>query len=141
MMKDTMNPAQLWRAWPIAGPWRLSPLSGGTNNLVWRAETLDGECYVLRLFPDLSQLPRLRYEAALLRALSNVDLPFRLPLPIRTHSGESFVFLEQEAETRAFAILALFLPGERPDRNDPTLAPPAGAAMAALDNALSALPE
>ncbi len=136
-MKDTMNLAQLWEAWPIAGPWRLTPLSGGTNNLVWRAETADGERYVLRLFPDLSQLPRLRYEAALLRALSNVDLPFRLPLPIRTHSGESFAFLEQSA----FAILALFLLGERPDRNNPTLAPPAGAAMAALDNALVALPE
>ena len=133
--------AQLWQVWPIAGPWRLSPLSGGTNNLVWRAETADGERYVLHLFPDLTQLPRLRYEAALLSTLSNVGLPFRLPLPIRTHSGDSVAFLEQEAETLAFAILSPFLPGERPDRNDPSLAPPAGAAMAALDNALAALPE
>ena len=82
MMQDTWNLAPLWQAWPIAGPWRLSPLSGGTNNLVWLAETADGECYVLRLFPDLTQLPRLCYEASLLGALSNRDLPFRLPLPI-----------------------------------------------------------
>ena len=141
MMKDTTDLAQLWRAWPIAGPWRLSPLSGGTNNLVWRAETADGERYVLRLFPDLSQLPRLRYEAALLSALSNENLPFRLPLLIRTHSGESVAFLEQEAETLAFATLSPFLPGERPDRNDPAIAPPAGAAMATLDNALADLPQ
>src|SRR2546421_4128329 len=114
MMKDTMNLAQLWRAWPIAGPWRLSPLSGGTNNLVWRAETADGERYVLRLFPDLTQLPRLRYEAALLSTLSNENLPFRLPLPIRTHSGESVAFLEQEEETLAFATLSPFLPGSAP---------------------------
>jgi homoserine kinase type II len=140
-MKHKMDLAQLWRAWPIAGPWHLSLLAGGTNNLVWRGETSDGELYVLRLFPDLTQLPRLRYEAALLRALSSVDLPFHLPLPIRTHSGDSVAFLEQEAETPAFAILSPFLPGERPDRNDPSLAPPAGAAMAALDNALAALPE
>lgn len=140
-MKDKMDLAQLWQAWPIAGPWRLSPLAGGTNNLVWRGETADGEFYVLRLFPDLTQLPRLRYEAALLKALSYIDLPFCLPLPIRTHSGESVASLEQEAETLAFAILSPFLPGERPDRNDPSLAPPAGAAMAALDNALAALPE
>lgn len=140
-MKDKMNLAQLWQAWPIVGPWRLSPLSGGTNNLVWRAETAGGERYVLRLFPDLTQLPRLRYEATLLMALSNVDLPFRLPLPIRTRTGESIAFLEQEAETLAFAILSPFLPGEHPDRNDPSLVPPAGAAMAALDNALAALPK
>ena len=132
---------QLWQAWPIAGPWRLSPLSGGTNNLVWRAETVDGERYVLRLFPDLTQLPRLRYEAALLEALSHADLPFRMPLPIRTRHGESVAFLEREKETLAFAVLSPFLPGALPERNDPSLAPPAGEAMAALDQALAALPE
>src|SRR5579859_3326231 len=100
-MKDHMDFAQLWRAWPIAGPWRLSPLSGGTNNLVWRAETVDGERYVLRLFPDLTQLPRLHYEAALLEALSHADLPFRMPLPIRTRHGESVAFLKRETETLA----------------------------------------
>ncbi|HEY5001876.1 MAG TPA: phosphotransferase [Ktedonobacteraceae bacterium] len=133
--------AQLWQAWPIAGPWHLSPLSGGTNNLVWRVETADRECYVLHLFPDLSQLPRRRYEAALLSALSNIDLPFRLPLPIKTHTGEDIAFLEHEAKTLAFAILSSFLPGERPDRNDPTLILPGGVAMAVLDNTLASLAE
>jgi homoserine kinase type II len=136
-----MDLAQLWQAWPITGPWHLTPLSGGTNNLVWRAETADGERYVLRVFPDLTQLPRLRYEAALLLALSNTDLPFRLPVRIMTRNGESVAFLEQEAGTQAFATLSPFLPGVRPGRNDLSLAPPAAAAMAVLDNALVALPE
>lgn len=35
-MKGTIDLAQFWQVWPIAGPWHLSPLSGGTNNLVWR---------------------------------------------------------------------------------------------------------
>jgi homoserine kinase type II len=140
-MRDKMDLTRLWQVWPVAGQWQLTPLSGGTNNLVWRAETADGEKYVLRMFPDLTRLPRLRYEAALLLALSDVELPFRLPLPIRTHSGDSIAFLEQEAEIQAFAILSPFLPGERPNRDDLLLAPPAGAAMAALDNALAALPE
>jgi homoserine kinase type II len=141
MMMENSDLAQLWQAWPIAGPWHLSPLSGGTNNLVWRAETADGGRYALRLFPDLTQLARLRYEAALLSALANVELPFRLPLPIRTRSGDSIAFLEQEAGTSAFAILSPFLPGEHPDRNDPALAAPGGVAMATLDNALAALPQ
>jgi homoserine kinase type II len=141
MMMENSDLAQLWQAWPLAGPWHLSPLSGGTNNLVWRAETADGGRYALRLFPDLTQLARLRYEAALLSALANVELPFRLPLPIRTRSGDDVAFLEQETGTSTFAILSSFLPGEHPDRNDPTLAAPGGAAMATLDNALAALPE
>jgi homoserine kinase type II len=136
MMKDNMNLAHLWQAWPIAGPWHLSPLSGGTNNLVWSVETSDGERYVLHLFPDLTQFPRLDYETALLRALSSRDLPFRLPLPIKTHKGEDITFLES-----AFAILSPFLPGKHPDRNDPTLASSGGVAMAALDNALVSLPK
>ncbi len=110
-----MELTKLWQVWPITGPWHLTPLSGGTNNLVWRAETADGENYVLRLFPELSQLPRLRYEVALLLALSDLELPFRLPVPIMTHNGESIALFEQEAETRAFATLSSFLPGERPE--------------------------
>jgi homoserine kinase type II len=141
MMMENNDLTQSWQAWPIAGPWHLSPLSGGTNNLVWRAETEDGKHYALRLFPDLTQLARLRYEAALLSALANVELPFRLPLPIRTRSGEDVAFLEQKAGTSAFAILSPFLSGEHPDRNDPALAAPGGTAMAALDNALAALPD
>jgi homoserine kinase type II len=136
-----MDLAQLWQLWPITGPWRLSPLSGGTNNQVWRADTAGGEHYVLRVLPDLAQLPRLRYEAALLLALSNANLPFRLPVPILTRNGEGMAFFEQESGKRAFATLSPFLPGERPDRNDLSLAPPAGTALAVLDNALAALPE
>ncbi|MBO0778911.1 MAG: phosphotransferase [Ktedonobacteraceae bacterium] len=139
IMIEEANLARLWQVWPIAGPWRLSPLAGGTNNLVWRAETVGGECYVLRLFPDRARLPRLRYEAALLEALSNANLPFRLPLPIRTRSGESIAVLEQEM--LACAILSPFLPGECPDRNDLALVSPTAEALAVLDNALAALPD
>ncbi len=90
MMKYKMDLAQLWQAWPIAGPWRLSPLAGGTNNLVWRGETADGEFYVLRLFPDLTQLPRLRYEVALLRAF------ILWPGVDRHRAGERFLNLQAD---------------------------------------------
>src|SRR5215470_9323964 len=118
MIKDRMDLAQLWHVWPIAGPWHLEPLSGGTNNLVWRVEAASGAPYVLRLFPDLTQLPRLRCETALLSALAESELPFHLPLPVPTHRGERIAFLEQQAETLAFAILTPLLRGSHPDRND-----------------------
>jgi Ser/Thr protein kinase RdoA (MazF antagonist) len=83
----TMDLALLCQAWPIAGPWHLAPLSGGTNNQIWSAQAADGKRYVLRLVPDLTQQARLCFEAALLSALSKEHLPFHVPLPIPTHSG------------------------------------------------------
>ncbi len=141
MLDKRIDLTQLWQAWPIRGPWRLSPLSGGTNNQIWRAETANGERYALRVVPDLAQLERFRSEAALLVALSKADLPFSLPLPVPTQNGENIAFLEDGGETLALATLLPYLSGERPDRNNPLLAQSAGAALAVLDNALAALPE
>ncbi|MDQ6659532.1 MAG: phosphotransferase [Chloroflexota bacterium] len=137
-----MNLLKLWEAWPIVGPWHLSPLSGGKNNRVWRAEAADGQCYVLRLTPDLLHIPRIRYEAALLEILFQQQTPFLLPLPIRAHDGDIIVPFEQETGTSAFvATLSPLLPGHMPDRNDLAVASNAGFALAWLDRALVALPE
>ena len=62
-----MDISNLWTSWPICGPWHIFPLSGGTNNSVWRADAADGQAYVLRLSPDLTRIPRIRYEAQLLQ--------------------------------------------------------------------------
>ena len=136
-----MNVLHLWEAWPIEGPWHLSPFLGGKNNRVWRGEAADGRCYVLRLIPDLRQIPRIRYEVALLEALSHHQPPFLLPLPLRAHNGDIIVPFEQEAGTLAYATLSPLLPGHLPDQTDLTIASSAGFALAWLDRALAALPE
>jgi homoserine kinase type II len=141
MVKYGMNVSNLWTAWPVAGPWHLSPFAGGTNNLVWRAETIDGQSYVLRLSFDMNDIPRIRYEAALLRALNDKQLPFLLPLPLRAASGDIIVLFEQEKGTPALATLYPLLPGSPPERNDPINASKAGSTLALLDGALAALPE
>lgn len=136
-----MDIANIWKAWPIAGPWRLSPLAGGTNNSVWRAEAADGQYYVLRLIPDLERLPRIRYEATLLEALSNKHPPFLLPLPLKASNGDSAVLVEQEIERQALFTLSYLLPGNLPDRNNLAIASNAGSCLAWLDHALATLPE
>jgi len=141
MEQYSMQVSNLWEAWPIAGPWHLSPLSGGKNNRVWRAEAADGQCYVLRFIFDLAQIPHSRYEAALLEALAHKQPPFLLPLPLRAQNGDIIVPVEQEMEIPAFAILSPLLPGHMPDWNDLTIAASAGSALAWLDQALAALPE
>jgi homoserine kinase type II len=141
MEKCEMDISNLWLAWQIKGPWTLSPLSGGTNNLIWRAETADGQVYVLRLARDVSDVPHMRYEGAILQALSEKDLPFLLPLPIKANSGDIIVSFEQEAGTPSVASLHPLLPGRLPDRNDHRIASNAGTALALLDSALASQPE
>lgn len=141
MVQYAVDVSNLWKAWPVEGPWYISPLAGGTNNLVWRVETADGQFYVLRLSTDISSIPRIRYEAALLHALSDKQLPFLLQLPLRANNGDIIVLFEQETGTQALAILYPLLPGILPERNDHSIASTAGSTLALLDTALATLPE
>jgi homoserine kinase type II len=141
----SMDVSNLWTAWPICGPWRLFPLPGGTNNVVWRAETADGQSYVLRLSPDLSRAPRMRSEAWLLQALEEKGLPFCLPVPLRTTGGERVVHVAPEQEAGFLATLTPLLPGSLhdrpPQRHDLQVAAQAARTLALLDQALATLPD
>ena len=136
-----MNVTKLLTAWPIKGPCQTSPLRRGMNNRVWRVEAADGQIYVLRVLPDELALPRVRYETALLHALSEKQLPFRLPLPLKANSGDIIVPFEPETGKNTIATLQAFLPGSTPDRHDSIKAAQAGEALAVLDTALATLPE
>ncbi|MFL5627797.1 MAG: phosphotransferase enzyme family protein [Ktedonobacteraceae bacterium] len=136
-----MDVSKLWTAWPVPGPWHISPLRGGTNNPVWRVETVDGQAYVLRLSSDINSLPRIRYEAALLQALDDKQLPFLLPLPLKAHTDDIIVRFEQATGAQALASLYPLLPGKQPDRNDPVQAAKAASTLALLDVTLATLPE
>jgi homoserine kinase type II len=136
-----MDVSKLLTAWSIVEPARIAPLQGGKNNHTWRIEAADGQVYTLHVPPDGADLPRVRSEAALLYALDEKQLPFRLPLLLRTNSGDIFVPFEQETGFATIATLRPFLPGSRPDRNDLTGAAQAGAALAVLDSALATLSE
>ena len=66
---NTSDNFDVLAAWPIETPIALVPLAGGTNNRVWSVKTQGGSAYVLRLTSGVADLPRFRYEAALLTAL------------------------------------------------------------------------
>lgn len=140
-----MDISNLWEAWPVSGPWRLSPLLGGTNNRMWRADAADGQSYVLRLSTDLDRAPRMRYEAQLLQALEDEDPPFHLPVPLKATSGDILVSFEHEQETQALATLSPLLTGNLhdrpPERHDVRNASHAALTLAWLDKALATLPD
>ncbi|MBA2682373.1 MAG: phosphotransferase [Ktedonobacteraceae bacterium] len=138
-----MNRDSLWTMWPVAGPWRIFPLVGGTNSLIEGIEATDGQMFVLRIVPDTTQAPRLQYEAALLEALHNQGLPFLFPIPLKAKSGDNVVSFTQEDGTTALATLCPLLPGRLTDRDDRTvrMTTSAGSALAVLDRAFASLPE
>ena len=140
-----MDISHLWEAWPVSGPWHLSPLLGGTNKRMWRADAADGQSYVLRLSTDLDHAPRMRYEAQLLQALEDKDPPFRLPVPLKATSGDILVHVEHEQGTEAIATLSSLLPGHLhdrpPERHDLLSASHAAVTLAWLDTALATLPD
>lgn len=140
MRLSPLDVSQLSASWSFADRWSLTPLAGGMNNFTWRVETSDRQHYVLRLGPDLTRLASRQYEAALLQALSAKELPFLLPVPIPTRSGELLVTCKLEIGVSAIATLHPFLPGTPPDRNDPLSATKAAVALAQLDLALASLP-
>lgn len=129
----------LLMGWPIEPPETLTPLSGGTNNRAWLVETTRKTSYVLRLTAGIADLPRVRYEAALLGALRGTPLPFYLPLPLLTTTGDILLLVRLDHTEQAIATLTPFLPGHIPDRNAANIAH-AGAALAQLDTALATIP-
>ncbi len=137
---DTPDLLHLLTNWPIEPPSTLTPLAGGTNNRSWSVEAENGASYVLRLISGAADLPRFRYEIALLSALQSQSLPFSLPLPLQARESERFVLVDQDGAKPVVATLTPFLPGGLPER-DVFNAARAGVALAQLDTALAAIPD
>jgi homoserine kinase type II len=133
-----MNLSQLWRAWPLPGPWKLRPTPSGTNNLVHYVETPSGERYILRLHQN-SDAPRLRYEVTITQALQEAGLSFAVPSPLPTLSGEMYLPLSTETG-EMLATLWPLLPGDHPQRQNLRQAYAAGQALAELHAALERMP-
>ncbi|MBV9259605.1 MAG: phosphotransferase, partial [Ktedonobacteraceae bacterium] len=134
-----MYPVNLENIWPIEKPVSFAPLQGGINNQVWKVEMAEGQCYVLRRIPDRNYVEHIRYEAAVLRALSEKSLPFLLPVPVKTRDGDSIGIVEQKDGEDVFALLTPLLPGRLPDRNNIEIATTAAVALAQLDSAFAEL--
>ena len=133
IVMDTYTHTNFWVAWPFVGPWRMTPLVGGTNNNIQRAETPTGEQFVLRIQPDTTLLPRMRYEVELLTRLQAANLPFAVPVPIPARTGAYFVSFSDDVGNEAMATLWPLLPGAHPDRHDLRLAFVGAQALAQLD--------
>ena len=133
--------AELLAHWDIRAMARLVPMPAGTNNAGWCVETSNGPL-VLRVYGNAGDARFLSYEHALLRELQRRRLSFRVPTPLPTVSGETFVSGSPAPSGGGDTHLAGLhpcLPGRHPARDEPQHALACGRALGELVGALAPL--
>lgn len=133
-----INRDALQDAWPVPGPWTLTPAPTGINNLTRLVETPAG-AYVLRLYRPSADPRKVSFEVQVLEALGEARLPFAVPVPLKARSGERVVKATGPDGQEALATLMAAIPGEHPPLEDLPLAREAGRILGVLHGALDAI--
>jgi homoserine kinase type II len=140
MIADDRTLNAILDAWPIGSPRRYEQVYSGLNNHSWRVTCPEG-AYFVRIYQNARDPAHLRYEHALLHALQNVELSFRVPIPVATRAGDTLhpakMVDERGVAVERVAALVPLLPGHHPDRTDPAEIGIAGGALGELDRALA----
>ena len=90
---------------------KFSPTSGGVNNVVQYVETSDNKKYVLRVYNNGQNSPRVKYEHEVLGQLRKKKLSFKIPTTIASIvSGECSVTLSNGADASLFELIPGVLP-------------------------------
>ena len=122
-------------SWNLPEPLSFRPLAGGTNNSVQLMETPAGS-YVVRLYRNHTDPARLDFEHTILVALQTIGLPFAVPVPIPSRTGDRYVWLRTD-EGDILATLTNLIPGRPPLRRSLEQTTAAGEALGVLDLALA----
>ncbi len=127
--------ADLWRAWSVFGPWRLRPGQHRAQNVVQIVDTQSGS-FVLRVYQHQRDVKRIKYEHALVHNLQVLRLPFTVPVPVPTGSGDTVISVPTNAGPM-FASLWPLVPGGAPRVGDLEQIRQAAHALGVLDQALA----
>ncbi len=121
--------------WGLPRPLKITPLAGGTNNLVYRVTTPDKE-FVLSLAGNYADEWRLRFTQNVLAQLQDNGLPFAVPVFLPTHTSALAASVDIDG-CSALATLTRLIPGAAPDRHNLAQTLACGAALGTLDAALA----
>jgi len=93
------------------------PTSGGVNNMVNYVETENGNRYILRIYNNGNNSPRVKFEHDILRELSKIDLSFEIPKTLPSlKDRQAHVLLSSGTEACVFEVI----PGALPKTASPT---------------------
>ncbi len=133
-----MHPATVAAAWPVGQVGQIELLQGGINNRSFRVSADSGD-YILRIYPAGRRPETVAFEMAVLTALAGAELPFQVPRPMRSRSGDLAPTIPVD-DGQALALLAPVIPGAFCEPATPAQAESAGAALGLLHRAMAAIP-
>jgi homoserine kinase type II len=125
-----MNSVELQKAWSIPAPWSLEPVTQGENNLTHKVVTPDG-AFMLRTYSSDRPPERIRHELLTLNTLQQQNLPFQIPAPLPTVTGDLFA-----VSSGTIVTMTPWLSGSQARNDDPQHTFAAGQALAYLVTAL-----
>ena len=126
-----MNWDDLQEIWALPGAGSFRPTVQGINNLTQIVETMRGN-FILRTYDADRPLEQIGYELSVLSRLQQRKLPFRIPAPLPTVTGELFAIFSGRMIT-----LTPWLPGLPPQGDNLEQAQAAGQTLAELVRALA----
>ncbi|QOH63123.1 phosphotransferase enzyme family protein [Paenibacillus polymyxa] len=127
--------AVLRRHWP---EWDgiLQRRTGGWNNTTYFVKS-GGRSGVLRIYDTHRDRNKIEFEHAVLQELSRHSLSFRVPMPIRTITGETLAQVEKDSGK--YVCLFEYIEGTSPSEQDPSFAYSFGETAGELSAALATL--
>jgi len=123
------------RPWAIAAH-ALRRTEHGLNNESYFVDAVEGQ-FVARVYRNIADPSRVRDEHDLLARIALQELPFAVPMPIKTEDGDTLAVVETPDGPRLAALFER-IPGE-PAVIDVRSARLAGRALAQLDRAMGQL--
>jgi homoserine kinase type II len=121
-----MNLDELGAHWSLDEPCVLRPGPQGAHNSTGVIDTPSGS-YVVRAYRRDRMPERIHYELGVVTALQRIPLPFRIPAPVRTRTGELLAIIGGSGVT-----LSPLLRGRLPHNEDLAQTYAAGRALADL---------
>ena len=136
--RAAMEPQRIDRildAWRLPRPRVVAKAEGGYQNTTLLVSCADGE-FVLRVYSNVADPARQRFEHELLRKLASAELSFAVPRPLPSDDGDTLRVIDGR-----LAVLFARIPGETLAKDGGPYLDQAAAALAELDGALAALTE
>ncbi|AIQ68677.1 aminoglycoside phosphotransferase [Paenibacillus graminis] len=99
--------SQVWPEWNGT----LRKRRGGWNNTTYFVENSTHHA-VLRIYDTHRDRNKIEFEHAVLQKLGSLPLPFKIPVPIGTHTGETLIELKEAGGK--FACLFKYIEGDSP---------------------------
>lgn len=122
-------------AWDLPTPWHIEPMSGSSHNHLALIVAANSQQAVLCTYGH-DQPHLLDYMLAVTSAVAAADLPFAVPNPLVTTSGDRLYRHDDGYRTWLMSLMP-WLPGEHPTTDDVAACWQAGYAFGRLLNALA----